>query len=50
MVAAVRDDAVAAGLATPADWDRGVADLRRAAGPGGTFHYTFFKATAVNPG
>jgi SAM-dependent methyltransferase len=50
MVAAVRGDAVAAGLATPADWDRGVADLHRAAGPGGTFHYTFFKATAVNPG
>ncbi|WP_346043383.1 methyltransferase domain-containing protein [Actinomadura chokoriensis] len=50
MVAAVRGDAVAAGLATPADWDRGVADLHRAAGPDGTFHYTFFKATAVNPG
>lgn len=50
MVAAVRGDAVAAGLTTPADWDRGVADLRRAAGADGTFHYTFFKATAVNPG
>lgn len=50
MVEGVRDDAVAAGLATPADWDRGVADLLRAAGPDGTFHYTFFKATAVNPG
>lgn len=48
MVAAVRDDAVAAGLATPAGWDRGIADLHRAAGEGGTFHYTFFKATAVN--
>lgn len=50
MMASVRDEAVAAGLATPADWDRGVADLLRAAGPEGTFHYTFFKATAVNPG
>ena len=50
MVAAVRDDAVAAGLSTPADFDRGVADLRRTGEPGGTFHYTFFKAVAVNPG
>jgi SAM-dependent methyltransferase len=50
MMASVWDEAVAAGLATPADWDRGVADLLRAAGPDGTFHYTFFKATAVNPG
>jgi SAM-dependent methyltransferase len=49
MIESVRDEAVAAGLATPADFDRGVADLHRAAGPGGTFHYTFFKATALNP-
>ncbi|MGI5201256.1 class I SAM-dependent methyltransferase [Spirillospora sp. CA-108201] len=49
MIESVRDEAVAAGLATAADFDRGVADLRRAAGPEGTFHYTFFKATAVNP-
>ena len=47
MIESVRDDALAAGLATPADWDRGIADLRRAAGDGGTFHYTFFKARAV---
>ncbi|WP_329090564.1 methyltransferase domain-containing protein [Actinomadura citrea] len=49
MIESVRDEAVAAGLATPADFDRGVADLHRAAGPEGTFHYAFFKATAVNP-
>ncbi|MFI0481357.1 methyltransferase domain-containing protein [Actinomadura sp. 9N215] len=49
MVEAVRDEAVAAGLATPGDWDRGIADLHRAAGPDGTFHYTFFKGVAVNP-
>ncbi|WP_075022396.1 methyltransferase domain-containing protein [Actinomadura madurae] len=49
MVGAVRDDAVAAGLSTAADFDRGIADLRRTAAEGGTFHYTFFKATAVNP-
>ncbi|MFC4054145.1 methyltransferase domain-containing protein [Actinomadura syzygii] len=48
MVEAVRGDAVAAGLSTPADFDRGVADLRRAAAEDGTFHYAFFKAIAVN--
>jgi SAM-dependent methyltransferase len=49
MVRAVRDDAVAAGLSTPEEFDRGVADLHRTAAEGGTFHYTFFKGTAVNP-
>lgn len=49
MVEAVRDDAVAVGLATPAGFDRGVADLRRSAAEDGTFHYAFFKAVAVNP-
>ncbi|WP_242910444.1 methyltransferase domain-containing protein [Actinomadura terrae] len=47
MVRAVRDDAVAAGLADPLTFDRGVADLDRAAEDGGTFHYTFFKGTAL---
>jgi hypothetical protein len=50
MVAAVRDDAVAAGLSSGVAFDRGVADLRGTGEPGGTFHYTFFKAVAVNPG
>src|SRR5712691_7135600 len=49
MVEAVRNAALAAGLATPAGWDRGIADLHRTAGDGGTFHYTFFKALAVKP-
>ncbi|MEC3982371.1 methyltransferase domain-containing protein [Amycolatopsis sp. H20-H5] len=49
MVDAVRDDALAAGLITRADWDRGIADLRRVADEG-TFHYVFFKAQAVRPG
>lgn len=49
MVASVRDDALAAGLTTPDEWDRGIDGLRRAAAPDGTFHYTFFKASAVNP-
>jgi SAM-dependent methyltransferase len=45
MVDAVRDDALAAKLTTRAEWDRGLADLRRTAADGGTFHYTFFSAT-----
>lgn len=47
MIAGVRNDAVAAGLATAADFDRGIADLHRTAE--GTFHYTFFKAVAAVP-
>jgi hypothetical protein len=49
MVESVRGDALAAGLMAAADWDRGIADLRRTAQADGTFHYTFFKAVAVNP-
>ncbi|MFD8706306.1 methyltransferase domain-containing protein [Kitasatospora sp. NPDC059648] len=49
MVEAVRAEALAAGLTSAEAFDRGIADLRRAAEPGGTFHYTFFKAVAVNP-
>jgi SAM-dependent methyltransferase len=46
MIEGVREPALAAGLSTPEAFDVGVRDLRRAAGPGGTFAYTFFKATA----
>jgi SAM-dependent methyltransferase len=49
MIESVRDDALAAGLTTGTDWDRGIADLHRTTADGGTFHYTFFKALAVNP-
>ncbi len=49
MIESVRDDALAAGLTTRPDWDRGIADLRRSATDGGTFHYTFFKASATRP-
>ncbi|WP_324772129.1 methyltransferase domain-containing protein [Streptomyces kunmingensis] len=49
MVESVRNDALAAGLMTADDWDRGIRDLYRTAQAGGTFHYTFFKALAVNP-
>jgi hypothetical protein len=49
MLAAVRDDAVAAGLSTGPDFDRGIAELHRTAEDDGTFHYTFVKAVAVRP-
>ncbi|ARQ69139.1 methyltransferase domain-containing protein [Streptomyces marincola] len=49
MVESVRGEALAAGLMSAADWDRGIADLRRTARADGTFHYTFFKAVAVRP-
>ncbi|MCX4665822.1 methyltransferase domain-containing protein [Streptomyces sp. NBC_01381] len=47
MIESVREDALAAALITEADWDRGIADLRRTADDDGTFHYTFFKATGT---
>jgi SAM-dependent methyltransferase len=49
MVESARDEALDAGLMTPTAWDQGNADLRRTAEDGGTFHYTFFTAFAVNP-
>jgi SAM-dependent methyltransferase len=48
MIESVRDDALAEGLIGAADWERGISDLRRTAARGGTFHYTFFRALAVN--
>lgn len=47
MVEGVREQVLAAGMMTAADWDRGIAEMRAAAGPEGTFCYTFFKATAL---
>ena len=49
MIQGVRQPALAAGLATPADFDQGIADLHRTAEPDGVFCYTFFKARAVKP-
>jgi len=49
MVESVRDEALGTGLITPTAWDRGIADLRRTAEDGGTFHYTFFTAFAREP-
>ncbi|TWD81166.1 methyltransferase family protein [Kribbella amoyensis] len=47
MVESVRVDAIAAGLRTTDQWERGVRALERTAEPGGTFHYTFFKAIGL---
>ncbi|MFI5732401.1 L-histidine N(alpha)-methyltransferase [Kribbella sp. NPDC051587] len=44
MVESVREKALAAGLLTPTQWAEGIRDLERTAEPGGTFHYTFFRA------
>lgn len=46
MIEGVRDDAIAAGLSTPADFDAGVQALHRTAQADGVFCYTFFKAVA----
>jgi SAM-dependent methyltransferase len=49
MVAGVRDEAIEAGLADAASFDRGVRALERTAAPDGTFCYTFFKASGRRP-
>ncbi|MCG6500559.1 methyltransferase domain-containing protein [Kitasatospora sp. A2-31] len=49
MVESARAEALAAGLTTAEEFDRGIADLHRTAEQGGTFHYPFFKALAVRP-
>jgi SAM-dependent methyltransferase len=47
MVEGVREQAISSGLATEAEWERGIGDLYRATEDDGTFCYTFFKATAA---
>lgn len=47
MVEGVRDEAVAAGMMSAADFDAGVRDLYRTAEPDGTFCYTFFKGVGT---
>lgn len=49
MVEGVREPAIASGMISPAEWEQGIGDLRKTAGPEGTFCYTFFKALAVKP-
>ena len=48
MVEGVREAAIANGLMSAADFDKGIADLYRTAGGGGVFCYTFFKAVGIN--
>jgi SAM-dependent methyltransferase len=47
MVEGAREQALAAKLIEPKEWDEGIADLKATAGPDGVFCYTFFKALAV---
>ncbi len=46
MVEGVRREALAQGLIDERAWDKGTAELKRAARPDGTFGYTFFKCVA----
>ena len=47
MVEGVAGQAIGQGLIDAVRWSAGIQDLRQAAGPDGTFCYTFFKATAL---
>jgi hypothetical protein len=47
MVEGVREQVLANGLMDPDSWREAIAELLRAAGPGGVFCYTFFKACGV---
>ena len=51
MVEGIRTEALAKGLISPAEWEKGVADLRKTGlSSKGTFCYTFFKASATKRG
>jgi SAM-dependent methyltransferase len=47
MVEGVREEALSLGLMDEPTWNKGIADMYRAAEPGGTFCYTFFRGSAV---
>jgi SAM-dependent methyltransferase len=47
MIKGVKDDALRAGLITPAEWEEGIAGLLRTCEPDGTFCYLFFKGCGV---
>jgi SAM-dependent methyltransferase len=46
MVEGVREEAISSGMISEIEWEKGIADLDRTTGQGGTFCYTFFKAVA----
>ena len=48
MVEGVREEALSLGLIDAPTWNKGIADMYRAAEPGGTFCYTFFRGSAVS--
>ncbi len=50
MVRGVRDQALALSLIDEQTWDKGIADMEKAAEPTGTFCYTFFRAVAQRNG
>lgn len=50
MVEGIREPAIANGLMSASDFDRGLADLYRTAEDDGVFCYTFFKATGRRAG
>ncbi|TAL15502.1 methyltransferase domain-containing protein [bacterium] len=47
MIEGVREKALARKMATKAEWEKGIAGLKRAAEADGVFCYTFFKATGL---
>jgi hypothetical protein len=47
MIEGIREPAIAGGLISAADFDRGIADLYRTAEVDGVFCYTFFKAVGI---
>jgi SAM-dependent methyltransferase len=49
MVEGVCERALAMGMVDAATWEKGIADIYRATEPGGTFCYTFFRATGIHP-
>ncbi|MEL7128356.1 MAG: methyltransferase domain-containing protein [Pseudomonadota bacterium] len=49
MIAGVRQDALNANMIDDKQFDRGIAALRKAAGPKGTFSYTFFRGFGAVP-
>jgi hypothetical protein len=48
MIEGIREPALASGLMSAVDFDKGIADLYRTTEAEGVFCYTFFKAIALN--
>ncbi|MCB2225330.1 MAG: methyltransferase domain-containing protein [Desulfarculaceae bacterium] len=49
MVEGVKEQALAEGMMSPAEWEKGIAQLHDTAAQGGTFLYTFFKGVGLAP-